>query len=167
MLRKLGFSVEEERYFFAATQRLVAQLPGLGGWSVGSELQWPASEDPRLTVADFDEFFTINQTNLILFQFSPNYSLGMVFFDISNHQMTFFCISKLEFDLIDRIMDHNFWTKNDNFGHSGLQKSLQMRPLWCRFMCIAEVSSLFPGLERSAGPGPISDVGGPTELKVS
>ena len=26
----------------------MAQLPGLGGWSVGSELQWPASEDPRL-----------------------------------------------------------------------------------------------------------------------
>ena len=48
-------------------------------------------------------------------------------------------------------------------GYSGLQKSLQMRPRWCRFMCIAEVSSLFPGLERSAGPGPISDVGGPTE----
>ena len=60
MLRKLGFSVEEDRYFFAATQRLVAQLPGLGGWSVGSELQWPASEDPRLTEADFDEFCPIN-----------------------------------------------------------------------------------------------------------
>ena len=85
----------------------------------------------------------------------------MVVFVISNQKMTSICLPKQ--DSISYKMAHSFWTKMAHSGYSGLQKSLQMRPLWCRFMCIAEVSSLFPGLERSAGPGPISDVGGPTE----
>ena len=94
---------------------------------------------------------------------STNQYISMVVFVISNQKMTFICLPKQDSISYKEKMAHSFWTKVAYFGFIGLQKSLQMRPLWCRFMCIAEVSSLFPGLKRSAGPGPISDVGGPTE----